>query len=163
MTPTYAYEATLKEIQLPSLVQVVLELWQPGMWLLLDGDLGAGKTTLTQKLLFGLGVPESVQSPTFSIWNSYETAEVAVAHLDLYRLKSGAELCYLGLEQVLRSKTRTLIEWPSQCDTEDWENFFQTTGCRRPQAALTLFIERLQHDDGKHFRRYSLTLPHAFP
>jgi tRNA threonylcarbamoyladenosine biosynthesis protein TsaE len=54
--------------------------------LLLDGDLGAGKTTLTKRILHHLGVQENVASPTFVILNQYETPQLKINHMDAYRL-----------------------------------------------------------------------------
>ena len=66
----------------------------------LEGDLGAGKTTLVRAICVGIGVPaiEAVTSPTFSIIQQYDAPRGPVVHADLYRLRSDAELALLGPE-----------------------------------------------------------------
>ena len=59
---------------------------QPGAILLLEGDLGAGKTTLMQSVGKGLGIDEPIVSPTFTLVNEYHEGRVPLYHLDLYRL-----------------------------------------------------------------------------
>jgi len=65
--------------------------------ILLEGDLGAGKTTLIQGLGKGLGIDEPIVSPTFTIINEYTQARLPLYHLDLYRLKT-AEIIGLNLD-----------------------------------------------------------------
>lgn len=83
---------------------------QPGDVVLLEGDLGAGKTCLAQGICAGLGVAAAVSSPTFTIIHEYE-GRLPVYHLDAYRLTdpSGAET--LGLEEILGGDGVALVEW----------------------------------------------------
>lgn len=76
----------------------------------LDGELGAGKTTFSQGLARGLGITAVVNSPTFTIMNTYE-GRVGLAHFDWYRLETEEELDCLELEQVYGQNQVTLIEW----------------------------------------------------
>jgi len=76
------------------------------------GDLGAGKTTLARAILQALGVKEDVPSPTFTIVLNYETSP-AIAHYDLYRLKSAREMAELGFEDAL-DQGAVLVEWPER-------------------------------------------------
>ena len=76
------------------------------------GDLGAGKTTLARAILQALGVKEDVPSPTFTIVQNYETSP-AIAHYDLYRLKSAREMAELGFEDAL-DQGAVLVEWPER-------------------------------------------------
>jgi tRNA threonylcarbamoyladenosine biosynthesis protein TsaE len=79
---------------------------------LLFGDLGAGKTTLTQGIAQGLGVPqeEYVRSPSFTLVNEYR-GKIPVFHIDLYRIDSTRELEDLGLEEVLSNEGISIVEW----------------------------------------------------
>jgi tRNA threonylcarbamoyladenosine biosynthesis protein TsaE len=83
---------------------------RPGDVVVLAGDLGAGKTTFAQGVARGLGVYEPVTSPTFTIVHQYE-GHVPVAHVDVYRLETIAELHDLGFEEVLDDGRVTLVEW----------------------------------------------------
>lgn len=78
----------------------------------LFGDLGAGKTTLTQGIARGLGVPreEYVRSPTFTLVNQYK-GKIPVYHIDLYRIASSHELEDLGLEEVFSGDGISIVEW----------------------------------------------------
>ena len=80
--------------------------------ILLFGDLGAGKTTLTQGVCRGLGVnkDEHIRSPTFTLINLYQ-GRIPVNHIDLYRLDSISEIETLGLEENIFSSSVSIIEW----------------------------------------------------
>jgi tRNA threonylcarbamoyladenosine biosynthesis protein TsaE len=78
---------------------------------LLSGDLGAGKTTLTQGIVEGrLGTPQDVTSPTFTLIHEYGNP-VAVHHADLYRLDSLSQASRLGLDELLDTSPLLLVEW----------------------------------------------------
>ncbi len=80
----------------------------------LEGDLGAGKTTLVRVLCNLWAVSDAVSSPSFGIINEYEDGEgQPIHHIDLYRVKNEAELIDLGLPEMLDSGERCLIEWPA--------------------------------------------------
>ena len=82
----------------------------------LEGDLGAGKTTLVRALCVGIGVSaiEAVTSPTFSIIQQYDAPGGPVVHADLYRLRSDAELALLGWDELVDSAPVLLVEWPDR-------------------------------------------------
>jgi len=82
-----------------------------GQLILLSGDLGTGKTIITQGICAGIGVEEDVTSPTFNLINEYE-GELSVYHMDLYRLENEEELGDLGFEDYLEDKGIIIIEWP---------------------------------------------------
>jgi tRNA threonylcarbamoyladenosine biosynthesis protein TsaE len=78
---------------------------------LLHGEVGAGKTTLVNRLVSAWGGPDS-NSPTFAIHNAYQTADTSIHHLDLYRLESAEEIYSAGVEDFLADKNAILfIEW----------------------------------------------------
>ena len=83
---------------------------QPGDVLLLIGDLGAGKTTLTQGILWGLGGQEYARSPTFVLVSEYE-GRLKLYHIDLYRIDELSELDDLGIVEILDGSGVTVIEW----------------------------------------------------
>jgi tRNA threonylcarbamoyladenosine biosynthesis protein TsaE len=83
---------------------------EPGVIVLLGGDLGSGKTTLAQGIASGLGVREPVVSPTFAIVREYE-GRLPLAHVDVYRLDHIQELHDLGFEEILDGTRVVLVEW----------------------------------------------------
>lgn len=90
------------------------------IWLL-NGGLGAGKTTFVKYLMEYLGCAEVVDSPTFSLiniytWNDADEAKKAY-HLDLYRLENSDEAIDIGIEEVLDSGNLVLIEWPELAES----------------------------------------------
>ena len=100
-----------------------------GDLLLLEGDLGAGKTTFVRGVARGAGSSAHVASPTFQLVRVY-SGRVQVAHVDLYRLEAGAELADLGLDELLDNGA-VVVEWGDRLEA--------------PEAAL-LSIEHLGGD-----------------
>lgn len=92
------------------------ELAEAGDIITLAGDLGAGKTTLTQSIGQGLQVPPScyITSPTFSLLHEYP-GRLPLYHMDLYRL-SGQEIIDLGFEDYLYGEGLSVVEWPDRLD-----------------------------------------------
>jgi tRNA threonylcarbamoyladenosine biosynthesis protein TsaE len=80
----------------------------------LTGDLGAGKTTLTQAICRGYGVTGEVTSPTFAIVHVYEAPRTPVHHVDLYRLDGPRDLQNIGWDDVMRSGGVVIVEWPER-------------------------------------------------
>jgi len=85
-------------------------LLAPGAILILSGELGAGKTTLTQGLARGLGVTAPVTSPTFTLIQEYQGRH-PLYHIDLYRLEDPEAMLDLGLEEYFGGPGVTVVEW----------------------------------------------------
>ncbi len=78
----------------------------------LEGEMGAGKTTLVEAISRNLGIESNtVSSPTFSIINEYPFHDKSLVHMDLYRLKNDSELLNIGFEDYIFSKNICIIEW----------------------------------------------------
>ena len=84
---------------------------QPGAVIAYRGDLGAGKTAFTRGLARGLGVKESVTSPTYTIVNEYLSGSMPLFHFDMYRLGSEDELFDIGWEDYLERGGVCAVEW----------------------------------------------------
>ena len=82
---------------------------------LLEGGLGAGKSELARGIARGLGVQETVTSPSFTILNVYESGRTPLYHFDWYRLESEEELYELGMDEYLGGDGIALVEWPGRC------------------------------------------------
>lgn len=90
----------------------------------LQGDLGAGKTTLIQSFCRNLGVVETVSSPTFTIINEYlSDSGLPVYHLDMYRLEKESDALQLGLDELFRNEGWFFIEWPEKIESWLPENY----------------------------------------
>lgn len=88
---------------------------RPGDVILLEGPLGAGKSELARGIARGLGVAETVTSPSFTILNVYTSGRIPLYHFDWYRLESEEELYELGMEEYLGGDGIALVEWPGRC------------------------------------------------
>lgn len=84
---------------------------QPGQIFTLTGDLGVGKTVLTQGIAEGLGVKEPVNSPTFTIVQVYESGRMPLYHLDVYRIGDISEMEEIGYEDYFYGEGLCIIEW----------------------------------------------------
>lgn len=82
----------------------------------LQGDMGAGKSFLARAMLRALGVTGAVKSPTYTLVEHYALEPGAAAHLDLYRIADGAELEFLGLDDLAGIRL-CLVEWPERGGT----------------------------------------------
>lgn len=91
---------------------------RPGDVVLLDGEMGAGKSVLTRAAARGMGVEGPVPSPTFTILNIHEGAKMKLYHFDLYRLENADALYEMGLEEYIPARDgASMIEWPQMA----WE------------------------------------------
>ena len=107
------------------------------MVFLLSGDLGAGKTTLTQGIARGLGIKRPVTSPTFTIQKLYRGGRLVLNHIDAYRLEGLSQ--DLGFEEYMNDGGLTVIEWS------------QFAPQLIPEEYLTVTIHLLE-EDTREFR-----------
>lgn len=82
-----------------------------GMIVCLNGDLGAGKTTITKSIAKSMRIDEDITSPTFTIVNEYTDNEVPLYHFDVYRIGSSEEMYDIGFEEYINSEGICIIEW----------------------------------------------------
>ncbi|MCR6701959.1 MAG: tRNA (adenosine(37)-N6)-threonylcarbamoyltransferase complex ATPase subunit type 1 TsaE [Dokdonella sp.] len=109
-----ALQGSVDEAGLTALAAALAPALREGGVVHLRGDLGAGKTTFARALLRALGVGQRVKSPTYSLIESYQVAERALHHLDLYRIADPGELEWLGLPDLADPAALLLIEWPER-------------------------------------------------
>ena len=86
----------------------------PGMVIFLEGELGAGKTTLARGLLRGLGYLGKVKSPTFTLVEVYEVSRLYLYHFDFYRFRDPQELGEAGFREYFNPQSVCLVEWPDK-------------------------------------------------
>lgn len=96
----------------------------------LNGDLGVGKTVFTQGVAAGLGIRETVDSPTFTIVKQYEDGRLPFYHFDVYRIGDVSEMDEIGYDEYFYGEGVTLIEW-----SELIEEIL-------PEDAITITIEK---------------------
>ena len=106
---------------------------KPGAVVAYRGGLGAGKTAFTRGLARGLGVADSITSPTYTIVNEYLSGTMPLFHFDMYRLACADDLFDIGWEDYLDRGGVCAVEW-SENVAEAMEN------------AITVTIERLDED-----------------
>ncbi len=128
------FEFTLAdEAATTALAGQIASLLQAGDTLLLDGDIGAGKSAFARAVIRKrLGRMEDVPSPTFTLVQTYEDADADIWHCDLYRLTHPDEALELGLEEAFETAI-CLIEWPDRL------------GDAAPETALRLAFRALDH------------------
>jgi len=95
--------------------------------ILINGEMGAGKTTLIKQILKGFNVVDNISSPTFSIINEYRTkGQDIIYHMDLYRINQIEELEGIGFFEYLESGNLCFIEWGEIVENiigEDYNKF----------------------------------------
>jgi tRNA threonylcarbamoyladenosine biosynthesis protein TsaE len=113
MQPNPKSELVLESLdQAEQFGKLLGSLCRPGDVICLDGDLGAGKTTLTQSIAKGIGVDagEYITSPTFAVFHQYN-GRLKLYHMDFYRLYDSDDVISMGLEEYFYLGGVTVIEW----------------------------------------------------
>lgn len=94
---------------------IAREIFPNGGVLALQGELGAGKTTLTRGIAQALGI-ENITSPTFNYYLAYNGGKLPLMHVDAYRMKSAQEYESLMLEEMMQENTLMVVEWPQNVE-----------------------------------------------
>lgn len=119
------------------------QIAQAGQIICLNGDLGVGKTVFTQGFAKGLGIEESVNSPTFTIIQVYDEGRLPLYHFDVYRIGDPAEMYEIGYEDYFFSEGVCLIEWSKLIEE------------LIPKNAATVLIEK-NLDKGLDYRKITV-------
>lgn len=117
--------------------------------LVLDGDLGAGKTTFTKGLAAGLEIPDIIKSPTFTIIHEYQDGRLPLYHMDAYRLENGGAED-LGLEEYFDGDGVSVVEWAEFVEDELPADFL-AIHFKRTDDDNTRILEFEPH--GQHFEQ----------
>ena len=88
----------------------------PGAILILNGEMGSGKSVFARGIIHGLGYSGTVTSPTFTLMNTYEGGVLPVYHFDLYRLNTPEQLYDIGYDEFLYGSGISLIEWAQRME-----------------------------------------------
>lgn len=99
---------------------------QAGDVIVLNGDLGAGKTTFTKGIAKGLGISEIIKSPTFTIIREYQDGRLPLYHMDAYRLEEGGAED-LGLDEYFDGDGVSVVEWAQFAEDELPDSFLAIT------------------------------------
>ncbi|ANZ58438.1 tRNA (adenosine(37)-N6)-threonylcarbamoyltransferase complex ATPase subunit type 1 TsaE [Fructilactobacillus lindneri] len=122
---------------------------QAGDVLLLDGELGAGKTTFTKGLAQGLGIKRNIKSPTFTIVREYQAGRLPLYHMDVYRLEAGGS-DELGLDEYFNGDGVSVVEWSQFAEDELPQNYLRLKFMRNDDLSENdRTIEITAH--GQHF------------
>lgn len=113
--------------------------------LLLNGDLGAGKTTFTKFLLARLGSSNEVSSPTYSIVNEYDTENGKVYHFDLYRMSSIEEVYDIGIEEYLYNGFLNIVEWADVYLPELYDTPYHQLNIEEKEGKRYVKFETITH------------------
>ena len=103
---------TKNEQETKMIAKKLAALLEPSMTVLLEGQLGAGKTTFTKGVAEGLRINRIIKSPTYTLIKEYTDGDLPLYHMDLYRLEE-AEDEDLGLEEYFFGEGITIVEWGS--------------------------------------------------
>ena len=111
-----------------------------GMIVVLTGDLGSGKTKLTEGILTYFGLQDEISSPTFTIVNEYYTQNLNIYHFDVYRLEDIDEFLAIGGEEYFE-KGACIIEWGEQIEEILPQNYLKITFSRSEENETERIIK----------------------
>lgn len=117
--------------------------------IVLNGDLGAGKTTFTKGIAKGLGINEIIKSPTFTIIREYQDGRLPLYHMDAYRLEEGGAED-LGLDEYFDGDGVSVVEW-AQFAAEELPTEFLAITFRRTNDESSRILTFEPH--GLHFQK----------
>lgn len=107
------FEITFRLDEIDQIAQQTIENLHHKV-VIFEAEMGSGKTTFIKFLLKNMGTTEMVCSPTFSLVNEYETADMPAYHFDLYRIKDTAEAINAGFLHYVEENAWVFIEWPEK-------------------------------------------------
>ena len=112
----------------------------------LEGDLGAGKTTLTKGIALGLGIDRVIKSPTYTLIREYRKGRLPLFHMDMYRIEESGGASEVGLEEDFYAGGVCVVEWAQYIEDE------------LPSTFLKVQIDRVEDDESKRVIRL---VPHG--
>jgi tRNA threonylcarbamoyladenosine biosynthesis protein TsaE len=121
----------------------IANILHPGLIVFLNGDLGAGKTTLTRGILRAMGYQGKVKSPTYNLVEIYKFSGLYLYHFDFYRFDNAPDWDDTGFAEVFRNDTVCLVEWPER------------VAQRLPAADLSIMLA--MRDEGLSGRQLTAT------
>jgi len=130
---------THSEAETMALAARLWPMLSPGDTVLLEGDLGAGKSVLARGIARGMGVEGPMPSPTFTLMIPYEADGRKLYHFDLYRLADPDEYYAAGLDEFVGGDGVAVVEWPQMAELE-------------PRPALWIRLERGGSDGDRRIR-----------
>ena len=113
---------------------------------ILEGDLGAGKTTLTKGIALGLGIDRVIKSPTYTLIREYRKGRLPLFHMDMYRIEESGGASEVGLEEYFYADGVCVVEWAQYIEDE------------LPSTFLKVQIDRVEDDESKRVIRL---VPHG--
>ena len=117
-----------------------------GDLILLQGDLGTGKTALTQGIGRGLGVQGTINSPTFTILKEYE-GRLPLYHFDLYRIEDPDELPFLGFDEYFGGAGVSVVEWAERAEATEETGTSEPAFDPWPANYLRVQLRRVSNDE----------------
>ncbi len=121
--------------QMQTFGNLLAKYLKPSDVIKMDGDLGAGKTSLSQSIIKSLGYKGDVVSPTFTIIEAYEIDGLKLYHVDVYRLENNPmEVFSLGLDEYLNNDSIVIVEWAKMIEKD------------LPKDSIKIEINRIDED-----------------